>query len=296
MEVRELRSFVAAARLRSVSRAAETLDIGQPAVSTHIRKLERELRTRLFDRVKRPILLTRAGERLAAMAGPLIEDFDQLAESTAQAEAEAPVTIVSTPTLVSHFLIRALSGFRAQNPGVHVRLRSRLRPDVARMVSEGEADFGIVPGFPNDADLEFDSVFPYEWMLIAPAGHALMDEPIPSLEAIAANPLVLMEPRTNTRTGLESALQRRGLRYDVAVELDSMDNVKRYVELGHGISVVPRLVIEPEDRHLLDVTTVSHLLPTELAGMIWLRGRSLAPVVEASMEAVRAAAGAVGKD
>ena len=292
MELRELRSFVTAARLRSVSRAAEALDIGQPAVSTHIKKLERELRTRLFDRVKRPILLTHAGERLAALAAPLIEDFDGLAESTARAESEAPVTIVSTPTLVSHFLIRALSGFRAQNPHVRLRLRSRLRPDVARMVAEGEADFGIVPGFPNDSDLEFDSVFPYEWMLIAPAGHPLLDEPIASLEAIAVNPLVLMEPQTNTRIGLESALQRRGLRYEIAVELDSMDNVKRYVELGHGVSVVPRVVLEPEDRHLLGVTTVSHLLPTELAGIIRLRGRNLAPIVESSMDAVRAAAAA----
>ncbi len=61
MEIRELRSFVAAARLRSVSRAAEALDLGQPGVSTHIKKLETELRTPLFDRVKRPILLTLAG-------------------------------------------------------------------------------------------------------------------------------------------------------------------------------------------------------------------------------------------
>ncbi len=290
MELRELRSFVTAARFRSVSRAAEALDLGQPAVSMHIRKLERELRTRLFDRVKRPILLTRAGERLAALAGPLIEDFDRLAESTARAESEAPITIVSTPTLVSHFLIRALSGFRAQNPHVHLRLRSRLRPDIAKMVAEGEADFGIVPGFPNDSNLEFDSIFPYEWMLIAPAGHPLFDEPIPSLEAIALNPLVVMEPQTNTRIGLESALQRRGLRYEIAVELDSMDNVKRYVELGHGISIVPRVVLEPEDRHLLNVTTVSHLLPTELAGIIWLQGSTITPLVESSMDAVRAAA------
>ena len=85
MEIRELRSFVAAARLRSVSRAAEALDLGQPAVSTHIKKLETELRTPLFDRVKRPILLTLAGERLAELAAPLIEGIDFLTDADKQA-------------------------------------------------------------------------------------------------------------------------------------------------------------------------------------------------------------------
>ena len=55
MELRELRSFVAAARLRSITKAAEELSIGQPTATTHIKKLEQELGTLLFDRIKRPI-------------------------------------------------------------------------------------------------------------------------------------------------------------------------------------------------------------------------------------------------
>ncbi len=289
MEIRELRSFVTAARLRSVSRAAETLDLGQPAVSTHIKKLETELRTPLFDRVKRPILLTLAGERLAELAGPLIEGIDQLAESATRAETEGPITIVTTPTLVSHFLIRALTEFRNQNPHVRLRLRSRLRDEVSQMVSDGEADFGIVPGPGSTPDLEFEGLFPYEPMLIAPKGHELLNEPLSSLDPVADHHLVLMEPMTNTRTSVESALQRKGLRYEITVELDSMDSVKRYVALGYGVSIVPRLVIEPEDENLLGVANVGHLLPTEQAGLIWLRGRTLSPLVDSSMNAIRTA-------
>ena len=290
MEIRELRSFVAAARLRSVSRAAEALDLGQPAVSTHIKKLEVELRTPLFDRVKRPMLVTAAGERLAELAGPLIEGIDNLGKSATHAEAEGPITIVTTPTLVSHFLTRALTNFRASNPHVRLRLRARLRSEVAQMVSDGEADFGIVPGPGSAPDLKFEGLFPYESLLIAPKGHRLLDEPLSSLDPVAEYPLVLMEPRTNTRSSLEAALQRKGLRFEVSVELDSMDMIKRYVELGYGISVVPRIVIEPEDENNLGVVSVGHLLPTELAGIVSLRGRILSPLVEASIAAVRAAA------
>ena len=288
MEIRELRSFVVAARLRSVSRAAEALDLGQPAVSAQIKKLETELRTPLFDRVRRPILLTPAGQRLAELAGPLIEALDNLSESAARADSEGPVTIVATPTLVSHFLSRALTNFRTANPHVQLRLRARLRAEAAQLVSDGQADFGIVPAPVSDPDLEFQGLFPYEWTLIAPRGHRLMSESILSLESIAAYPLVLMEPQTNTRSSVEAALHRRGLRYEVSVELNSMDMIKRYVELGYGVSIVPRVVIGPEDWETLGDVSVSHLLATESAGMIWLRGRRRPSIVESAMAVVRA--------
>ena len=87
-----------AARLRSISRAAERLGIGQPTVTTHIKKLEGELNTVLFDRVKRPIQLTLAGRRLSELATPLVEGIDGLADTTAEAEERGPVVLAATPT------------------------------------------------------------------------------------------------------------------------------------------------------------------------------------------------------
>ena len=86
MELRELRSFCTAARVRSISRAADILEIGQPTVTTHIKKLESELGTILFDRVKRPIQLTLSGKTLADLATPLVEGIDALADTAAEAE------------------------------------------------------------------------------------------------------------------------------------------------------------------------------------------------------------------
>ena len=86
MELRELRSFCTAARVLSISRAADILEIGQPTVTTHIKKLESELGTILFDRVKRPIQLTLSGKTLADLATPLVEGIDALADTTAEAE------------------------------------------------------------------------------------------------------------------------------------------------------------------------------------------------------------------
>lgn len=291
MEIRELRSFCVAARLRSISKAAESLDLGQPAVSTHIKKLERELGTPLFDRVRRPIRLTLAGQKLAELATPLIDGVDALATSAAQAEAEGPVIVAATPDLIAHFMMRAVAAFRVDYPKVHLQLRSRLRADVIQTVSEGDADFGIVPGAESAADIEFEGLFPYERVLIAPQGHALLlEEPLNSIERIAAHPLIMMGPHTYTRTSLESEFQRRGLSYDIMLEVDSMDLIKRYVTLGYGVSIVPRIVIDPEDERSLGAMSLSHLLPVDLVGMATLRGRVVSTPALEFMEAVRAAA------
>ena len=92
MELRELRSFCTAAKLRSISKAAEQLGVGQPTVTTHVKKLEDELGTVLFDRIKRPIQLTLAGARLAELAAPLVDGIEALGAMTSLAE-EAGVVI-----------------------------------------------------------------------------------------------------------------------------------------------------------------------------------------------------------
>ena len=111
MELRELRSFCVAAQLRSMSKAAERLDLGQPTVTSHVRRLEAELGMTLFDRLKRPIMLTLAGEKLAEMAMPLVEGIDSLATLTSTAEAAGPVSIASTPDIIPHTLLRVVRAY-----------------------------------------------------------------------------------------------------------------------------------------------------------------------------------------
>ncbi len=291
MDVRELRSFTVAARVRSISRAAELLDIGQPTVSTHIKKLEQELETPLFDRIRRPIRLTLAGEKLLELAAPLVEGVEGLAVSTQQAQAEGPVTVAATANLMSHFLLRAVESFRDENPRVRLRLRSRLRSEVIEMVSQGEVDFGIVPGVDPDPALEFHPLFPYERLLITPLKHPLLNEsPLTGIDPIGEYPLIMMGPGTYTRSAVESEFRRKGLDYDIMMEADSLDLIKRYVGHGYGVAIIPRVVIEAGDEDTLGIVPLGHILPTDRAGLITLRGRALSTPADALIEKVRAAA------
>ena len=275
MELREIRTFCAAARLRSISKAAEDLAIGQPNATTHIKKLERELGVPLFDRVKRPIQLTPTGASLARLATPLVEAINELTARTSEAEEEGPVSVASTYDIIPHTLLQVVKTFRSLYPHVHLRVRSGMRSEVLTMVEDGVVDIGVVPGPERDVGLDFQGLFGYERILITPLAHPLLDAPLTSIEQIAQWPLILMGPRTSTRTMLEQHFQRRGTRYEIVMELDSMEIIKRYVALGIGISVGPRLALDPEDYDELGIISLANLLPVEQAGFVTLRGKTL---------------------
>ena len=275
MEIRELRSFCTAARLRSISRAAQELGLGQPTVTTHIKKLEEELGMVLFDRVKRPIQLTLSGQRLADIALPLVEGIDSLPTMTAMAEERGPVNIGSTPDIIPHTLIRVVRVFLNRYPRVHMRIRSGTRSEVLEMVEDGEVDLGVIQHSEKRDDLEFLGLFLYERVLLTPLDHPLMRQPLETLDQIAKWPLILMGRGTYTRQILEDEFRRRGVEYDVVVELDSMDMIKRYVALGMGISVGPRLSIEPDDTRSLGIISLANFLPVDQAGIVMLKGKTV---------------------
>ena len=287
MELRELRSFCTAARVHSISKAAQELGLGQPTVTTHIQKLEEELGMVLFDRIKRPIQLTLAGDRLADIATPLVEGIDSLAAMTTVAEERGPVQIASTPDIIPHTLIRVVRVFLARFPQVHLRIRSGTREEVLNMVHDGEVDLGVVQHPEKSSGLDFQGLFLYERVVITPIDHPLLQEPLTSLDQIVRYPLILMGRGTHTRTILEDEFRRKGLDYDIIVELDSMDMIKRYVALGMGISVGPRLAIEPEDRTTVGVISLANLLPVEQAGIVTLPGKTVSTPTQNFMSVMR---------
>ena len=287
MELRELRSFCVAARVRSITKAADILGLGQPTVTTHVRKLEAEMGTVLFDRVKRPIQLTTAGETLVKLASPLVDGIDALAEKTADADRHAPVSIASTPDIIPHTLLRVVRVFLARHPHIPLRVTSRTRREALEMVVNGDVDVGIVETFQPDDRLDFEDMFVYERVLITPAGHPLLGQPLESLAQLAEWPLILMGAGTHTRDILEQELNRRGVDYEVIVELDSLDMIKRYVALGMGVSVGPRLAIEPEDSERLGMVSLAHLLPVEQGGIATLRGKKLSAQAQLFISVMR---------
>jgi DNA-binding transcriptional LysR family regulator len=279
MELRHLRSFCTAARVQGISKAANQLDIGQPTVSMHIKKLEEELGVILFERIKRPIQLTPVGNTLAQMISPMIDNLDNLITEDVIAGWEMPVTIGAPHTVIPHLLLESVGLFRKTYPNTPLHIRSGHRREVLQMVRNREIDLGIIPGRDHSFDLDFRNLSPYETVLITPLEHPLLSKPVKSFAEIASYPLILMEQSTFTRSLLESEFRNNGLGYEIVMELQNMDYIKRYVALGMGISVGPRLGLRKEDSTDLSVIDLDHLIPPDQVGCVTLARRPLSKSV-----------------
>jgi DNA-binding transcriptional LysR family regulator len=284
MELKELRSFCTVARLRSMTKAAEFLDIGQPTVTVHIRKLEQDLGLTLLNRVRRPLELTSAGAVVAEMAMSHVDALDSLRSGALKAEVTHDVSVVSAHDLIPHTLLRIVRAFRTRYPDVQINIRSGLSRDIRRLVADGIMDVGFVSRPVKSPELEYHRLFSYEHVLITPPGHPLLDLPEVTLGDIARWPLILTQPGRFTRELLETEFRRLGHDYDVVMALPDMDMIKPYVAMGLGVSVGDSLAIEPEDEAELGVISLAGILPIEEAGFVTLRGGALSTTAQRFIE------------
>ena len=193
----------------------------------------------------------------------------------------------ATHDIIPHKLLQVVKIFLRIHPHGHLRILSGRRDEVLNMVEEGTVDIGLVPGPERGVDFEFQPLFAYERVLITPLNHPLLNSTITSLDEIASWPLIMMGRGTYTRLMLETEFRRRGLDYEIIVELDSMDMIKRYVALGMGISVGPRLAIDPTDHESFGVVGLAHMLPVEQAGIVNLRGKTMSTPTKAFVQLLR---------
>ena len=274
MELRELTSFYHVARLRSVSKAARTLELGQPTVTTHLRKLEGEFGITLFDRIKRPIQLTSEGQTLLELVTPVVTSIDALKTQMNYAERRGSFVVGAYPDLVTHHLPRGIQRFRDQFPEVRIRLLARTYNPLIQLVRSGEIDMAFCSPPPtDDPNLEFQELFSYNVVLMAPPGHELLHRHPISLEDIVSSPLILPGTESLLRQRVDQAFKNGGLAGDVVLALDDTESIKRYVEIGMGVAVGSDFTMHPEDHDRFGVVRLDHLFPGSLIGVCTLKGK-----------------------
>lgn len=274
MELREIISFYHVARLRSVSKAARKLELGQPTVTTHLRKLEGEFGIILFDRIKRPIQLTSEGTLFYELVTPIVESIDTLKTQMDYTEGRGSFVVGAYPDIVSYHLPRPIRRFRNQFPDVKMRLVARSYANLIQLVKSGEVDLALCSAPPpDDASLEFSELFHYNVVLITAPKHELLQREQVTIEDMAKWPLILNSPESMSRRRVEQKLREKGVAYDVVLEMDNTEMIKRYVAIGMGIAIVSDFTLHPEDHDRLAVVRLDHLFPAANMGICTLRGK-----------------------
>jgi len=269
MSDRRLQVFHAVAGVLSFTRAAEILNMTQPAVTHQIRQLEAEYDTRLFDRENNRISLTQAGEQMLEYANQIIGLYGEMQESikSLTGDTSGLVTLGASTTIAEYMLPGLLGDFLKKFPNVQLRLRVANTDSVVSMVADNTIDLGIVEGVVNNQYLLVEDCQADELRVIVSPEHALAQRTTLTPNDLLDYPFISREEGSGTRSVIASFLEQHGLHEQQLIqsfELGSTEAIKGAVQAGMGISIVSAaaLVKEEKLRQLVSIPTDPPILRT----------------------------------
>jgi DNA-binding transcriptional LysR family regulator len=248
---KQLRSFCMAAKVGGFSKAADLLQLSQPSVSLQIQSLEKELNAKLFIRNGPKISLTDAGKKLLELAQPLVEQMDSLpTRFTAlhQPEDTTEINIAAGEASILYLLPSIIDQFKQRYPNVHIRLHNVSGKSGVEAIRKGDVDFAVGPMLEVPADILYKQVYRFVPVLIMPFGHPLSTVESIRLRDIVQYELILPPKHLNTWRIVDDVLQKYQLSYKTSLEAWSWEIIKKYVEMGLGISIVTSVSLTGDEK------------------------------------------------
>lgn len=276
--LKQLRAFCCAAQTGSVSKAAERLHLSQPSVTLQIQALERELSTTLFERRGPKIQLTPDGRNLYEISQPLVHGIDTLSDTFAANSgqvASGELSIAAGESTLLYLLPDFTKRFSEKYPGIRIKLQNVTGRDGLALLRADEADFAVGSFLEIPDDITYHPVFSYDPMLIVPLNHPLAKKKQPRLEDISPHGLILPPRHLSTWSVVDTVFRQHDLDYHVTLEAGGWEIVKKYVELGLGISIVSGICLTGDER--LVAIPVDRYFPKRTYGVILRRGKFLTP-------------------
>ena len=289
MELTQLRSFYAIARERSVTRAVARLGLTQPALSLQIKALEAELGEVLFTRQRKQMQLTQAGELLYQHVQTVLTTLEEAKEEMAALQhlLRGHLAIATSDTNCAYILPPVLRQFRAQYPQVRIDIRSRMSSQVLQLVVEHEVDFGIATLPIAHRQVTTETLFHREEVVICPGDHPLSRAASVSLAQLSPYPLLALSPGSTSRQFLDMAFQHAGVPMQVAMNLGSIEVIKRFVESGLGVAIVPRIAVAEEAQQGRLVAIPIPDLPARAIGLVERQDKRRSPAAVAFLHMLR---------
>jgi DNA-binding transcriptional LysR family regulator len=255
MELYALQAFVEVARQGSFSAAAQRLFLTQPAVSKRIAALERELDSRLFDRIGRQVSLTEAGRALLPAAERLLNDAADLRRlvSNLSGEVSGPLLLGTSHHVGLHRLPPVLRQFHRSYPEVRLDIRFMDSEAACAAVGAGALELAVVT-LPEEPppNLALQTVWEDPLHFVVGRDHALAGRRHTSLARLAELPAVLPSHGTFTRGILERAVAAAGLELQIAMATNYLETLKMLAATGLGWSLLPTTLLD-DSLHALQV-------------------------------------------
>jgi DNA-binding transcriptional LysR family regulator len=292
MELRQLRYVEAVAAHRHFTRAAGAIGVAQPALSHQIKRLEQELGIDLFERSRRGVRLTPAGEaflpRIRRALAELDAGRDEVAAFTGLESGR--VRLGAMQALGRLDLPRAIARFHSAHPAVEVTLSEESTTRMQQLVAEGQLDLALVAldvGYPDA--LRARPILREPVLLALPDDHPLAARTSVEFGALRDEPFVFFRAGTGLRTTTELLAREARFIPRMAFETGNLDRLLDLVGEGLGVSLIPAST----PVHARPIRTIPLSPPlTRTVGVVWRADHALAPATRAMRDLLaRSAAG-----
>ena len=249
MDIHQLETFLAVVEEGSFSGAAKALGRTQPAVSQVIGRLEDELGQRLFERPARRGGMTDAGKALVEYAQRLITVREQARVALEDVRAlRAGRLAIAANELTCLYLLPVLDQFRRLYPGVSVTVQRSLASRVPASVLDYAVDLGVTTYRPAEPGLRAIVVYRDQLLFVVPPSHPLARRPEVSITMLGSESFVAHHVASPFRDRVVEAFRTHRVTLQMPVEMPTIDAIKRFVALGHGVALLPGISVEDELR------------------------------------------------
>ncbi|MCI0673476.1 MAG: LysR family transcriptional regulator [Myxococcaceae bacterium] len=292
MQLESLKMFCDVVETGSFSRAAQLNHVTQSAVSQQIRALEVRYEQRLLSRSARQVTPTPAGERLFRGCKEILARFSEVEQEIREQSAEVQGT--STVSTIYSVGLHELSNIQRTllklHPKVNMRLVYRRSDQVYDDVILGNAEIGIVAYPQPRAGVD---ILPFRddklGVVVAP-NHPLASKSKISLAALAGQPFIAFDREAPTRKAIDKLLRDKGVEVQSVMEMDNVETIKRAVEMGLGVAILPMATAQHEVSHgTLVCKPIAEGPVSRQIGLLVRKGKYLDRASQAVLDAFKGA-------
>jgi len=247
LDMNQLEVLIAVAQEKSFSRAAERLHRTQPAISQAIRRLETEIGEPLFDRSSKDGTMTAAGRLLLGHAQQMLNL--RLSAHAAIKELKGlhrGKLSLSANEYTVMYLLPLLPVFRARHPHIKIEVKRSLASRISSEILARETEIGIVSFKPNDTGIASVAVLTDELALIVPPNHPLAARKVVSVRELGAESFIAHNVPSPYREKVVRAFEKYRTPLNISLEMPTLEAIKRFVEGGMGVALVPKLAAQSE--------------------------------------------------
>jgi DNA-binding transcriptional LysR family regulator len=286
MFIRQLDYLVTLAREKHFAKAAEACHVSQPALSSAIRSLEKELGIMIVQRGRRFVGLTAEGERVLVWAQQTLASLSHMREDATIAKSSMAGTLrvgaIPTTMAVSAFITAPC---RAAYPNIRYTISSLSTEAIAAQLDRFELDLGLT--YLDEKTIDgFESLHLFNERYVLLAGRKIALEPAVTWEQAGRLPLCLLTGKMRNRQVIDAAFRRAGAKADVILETDSIFSLYAHVSEAGLFSIVPHSLLDFFDLAKVQARPVVPYL-TRAIGLIARNRPALAPITAAVWEIAR---------